>query len=120
MLQTDGITDDSLQAAIEAAHKVCEYLDQGKTIDQVVYDVVFSSHLPAYDSGYMVGAERSILLPEHAPHPDGILDQAGIRDRQHVESRQRLARRTAIDHKTFSQRNRHSRRRHWVSSTCWR
>jgi hypothetical protein len=69
MLQTDGITDDSLQAAIEAAHKVCEYLDQGKTIDQVVYDVVFSSHLPAYDSGYLVGASIRAYCPQHAPHP---------------------------------------------------
>ena len=67
MLQSDTITDDSPQAAIEAGHKVCEYLDQGKTLDQVVYDVVFSSHLPAYDSGYFVGVSVRAYCPQHAP-----------------------------------------------------
>ena len=68
-LQSDGVTDDSREAAIEAGHKVCEYLDQGKTLDQVVYDVVFSSHLPAYDSGYFVGASVRAYCPQHAPPP---------------------------------------------------
>jgi Protein of unknown function (DUF732) len=67
ILQSDSITDDSREAAIEAAHKVCEYLDQGKTLDQVVYDVVFSSHLPAYDSGFFVGASTRTYCPQHAP-----------------------------------------------------
>jgi Protein of unknown function (DUF732) len=66
-LQSDGVTDDSQDAAIEAGHKVCEYLDQGKTLDQVVYDVLFSSHLPAYDSGYFVGASVHAYCPQHAP-----------------------------------------------------
>jgi uncharacterized protein DUF732 len=66
MLQSDGITHDSPQAAIEAGRKVCEYLDQGKTLEQVVYDVVFSSHLPAYDSGYFVGASAHVYCPQHA------------------------------------------------------
>ena len=68
-LQSDGVADDSRAAAIEAGHKVCEYLDQGKTLDQVVYDVVFSSHLPAYDSGYFVGASVRAYCSQHAPHP---------------------------------------------------
>jgi hypothetical protein len=67
MLRSDGITHDSPQAAIEAGRKVCEYLGQGKTLEQVVYEVVFSSHLPAYDSGYFVGASARAYCPQYAP-----------------------------------------------------
>ncbi len=67
MLRSDGISHESPEAAIEAGHKVCEYLDQGKTLEQVVYDVVFSSRLPAYDSGYFVGASTRAYCPQHAP-----------------------------------------------------
>lgn len=71
MLQTDNISDDSREAAIEAGRKVCEYLDGGKTLEQVVYDVVFSSRLPAYDSGFFVGVSAVAYCPQHAPHPTG-------------------------------------------------
>lgn len=67
-LQSDGVSDDTREAAIEAGRKVCEYLDQGKTLDQIVYDVVFSSRLPAYDSGFFVGASVRAYCPQHAPH----------------------------------------------------
>jgi len=66
-LKADGIAHVSPEAAIEAGHKVCEYLEQGKTMDQVVYDVVFSSRLPAYDSGYFVGASTRVYCPQHVP-----------------------------------------------------
>lgn len=67
MLQSDGITHESPDAAIEAGHKVCEDLDGGKTLAQVVNDVVFGSHLPAYDSGYFVVASARAYCPQHAP-----------------------------------------------------
>jgi Protein of unknown function (DUF732) len=67
MLQSDGITHESPEAAIEAGHKVCQYLDEGKTLNQGVYDVVFSSSLPAYDSGCFAGASTRAYCPQHAP-----------------------------------------------------
>jgi hypothetical protein len=36
-----------------------------------VYDVVFSSRLPAYDSGFFVGVSAVAYCPQHAPHPTG-------------------------------------------------
>ena len=69
LLQSDGITDNSREEVIQAGRKVCEYLDGGKTLEQVVYDVVFSSHLPAYDSGYFVGVSADAYCPQHAPQP---------------------------------------------------
>lgn len=67
ILKSDGITHVSPEAAIEAGRTVCQYLDQGKTLEQVAYDVVFSSRLPAYDSGYFVGASTRADCPQHAP-----------------------------------------------------
>jgi hypothetical protein len=32
--------------------------------------VVFSSHLPAYDSGFFVGASARAYCPQHGPHPN--------------------------------------------------
>jgi hypothetical protein len=67
MLNYDGITDDTREAAIIAGHTACEKLDQGMSPAEVAYDVVFSSHLPAYDSGFFVGASMSAYCPQHQP-----------------------------------------------------
>jgi hypothetical protein len=108
MLRSDGITHDSPQAAIEAGRKVCEYLGQGKTLEQVVYEVVFSSHLPAYDSGYL---SARALVPiarstRRRPAPHKIQTATSTEN--------------ASDRKTFRQCHRCSRRRRWVGSTCCR
>src|SRR5277367_1428010 len=66
-LQADGITHVSPEAAIEAGHKVCEYLEQGTTMDQVVYDDVYSSRLPPYNSDYIGGASTRVYCPQHVP-----------------------------------------------------
>jgi hypothetical protein len=69
LMQYDGITDDSPEAAFEAGHKVCEKLDGGMTPAEVALDVLFSSRLPSYDSGFFVGSSISAYCPQHTPQP---------------------------------------------------
>ena len=65
-LKREGITDHVSPAhAIEAGHKVCEKLEQGMTPTDVAYDVLNSSNLPAYHSGYFVGASIDAYCPRH-------------------------------------------------------
>jgi len=69
-LKREGITDHVSQAhAIEAGHKVCEKLQQGMTPTDVAYDVLNSSSLPAYHSGYFVGASIAAYCPQYTPPP---------------------------------------------------
>jgi hypothetical protein len=65
-LKSEGITDHvSPQDAIEAGHAVCQKLDAGETPTQVANDVLNSSTMPAYHSGYFVGASIDAYCPRH-------------------------------------------------------
>jgi hypothetical protein len=65
-LKSEGITDHvSPQHAIEAAHAVCQKLDAGETPTQVANDVLNSSTMPAYHSGYFVGASIKVYCPQY-------------------------------------------------------
>ncbi|CQD07778.1 hypothetical protein BN1232_01386 [Mycobacterium lentiflavum] len=70
LLIADGITHESVPAAIAAARKVCEYLAQGMTPNEVVIDVMNSSSLPDYDAGYFVGAAIRAYCPQYKPPPE--------------------------------------------------
>lgn len=65
-LKSEGITDHvSPKHAIEAAHTVCQKLDNGMTPTQVANDVLNSSAMPAYHSGYFVGASIKLYCPQY-------------------------------------------------------
>jgi hypothetical protein len=65
-LKSEGITDHiSPEHAIEAGHIVCQKLDQGMTPTQVAADVLNSSNMPAYHSGYFVGASIKEYCPQY-------------------------------------------------------
>jgi hypothetical protein len=67
-LKSEGITDHvSPQHAIEAGHTVCQKLDAGQTPTQVANDVLNSSAMPAYHSGFFVGASIKEYCPQHMP-----------------------------------------------------
>jgi len=67
-LKAEGITDHiSPQHAIEAGHTVCQKLDAGQTPTQVANDVLNSSAMPAYQSGYFVGASIKEYCPQYMP-----------------------------------------------------
>jgi Protein of unknown function (DUF732) len=71
-LKTEGITDHvSASHAIEAAHSVCQKLDSGESPTQVANDVLNSSTMPAYHSGYFVGAAIDAYCPQYAPKLSG-------------------------------------------------
>jgi hypothetical protein len=66
-LKTEGITDHvSASHAIEAAHLVCQKLDGGMSPSDVASDVLNSSNMPAYHSGYFVGASINAYCPQYA------------------------------------------------------
>jgi hypothetical protein len=68
MLTSEGITDHISPAhAIEAGHFVCQKLDDGQTPNDVAGDVLNSSSMPAYHSGYFVGAAIKVYCPQYAP-----------------------------------------------------
>jgi hypothetical protein len=68
MLRSEGITDHVSPAhAIEAGHMVCQKLDGGSTPEAVANDVVNSSNMPAYHSGYFVGAAIKAYCPQYIP-----------------------------------------------------
>lgn len=65
-LRSEGIGDHISDAhAIEAGHFVCVKLDNGVTPLNVVNDVLFSSNMPAYHSGFFVGASIDAYCPRH-------------------------------------------------------
>ena len=76
-LKSEGITDHvSPSHAIEAGHMVCQKLDNGMSPTEVAYDVLNSSVMPAYHSGYFVGASIEAYCPQYTskinqPSPDG-------------------------------------------------
>jgi Protein of unknown function (DUF732) len=72
ILKSEGITDHVSSAhAIEGGHMVCQKLDEGATPTEVANDVVNSSNMPAYHSGYFVGAAIKVYCPQYAPEEGG-------------------------------------------------
>jgi hypothetical protein len=71
-MKSEGITDHvSTQHAIDAAHTVCQKLDGGETPTQVANDVLNNSTMPAYQSGYFVGASIDAYCSQYAPKANG-------------------------------------------------
>lgn len=65
-LRSEGIIDHVSNAhAIEAAHFVCVKLDNGVSPSAVANDVLNSSSMPAYHSGFFVGASIDAYCPRH-------------------------------------------------------
>lgn len=65
-LRSEGITDHISNAhAIEAGHYVCVRLDNGMSPSDVANDVLNSSSMPAYHSGFFVGAAIDAYCPRH-------------------------------------------------------
>ena len=65
-LRSAGIDDHvSTSHAIEAGHFVCVKLDSGLSPNQVAQDVLQSSNMPAYSSGFFVGASIDAYCPRH-------------------------------------------------------
>jgi Protein of unknown function (DUF732) len=65
-LKSVGITDHvSPSHAIAAAHTICQKLDDGMTPTEVATDVLNSSNMPAYHSGYFVGASIDAYCPQY-------------------------------------------------------
>ena len=69
LLNSEGITDHIAPShAIEAAHSVCTKLDGGMSLQRTVAnDVLNSSTMPAYHSGYFVGAAIKVYCPQYTP-----------------------------------------------------
>ncbi|ORB70138.1 DUF732 domain-containing protein [Mycobacterium scrofulaceum] len=65
-LKAQGIGDKlSPTHEIEAGHFVCVKLDNGATPMDVMEDVMKSSGLPEFHSGYFVGASIDAYCPRH-------------------------------------------------------
>jgi Protein of unknown function (DUF732) len=67
ILRSDDINHESVPAAIEAGHKVCEYFVAGMNWNDVASDVQSSSGLPDYDTGYFMGAAIAAYCPAYMP-----------------------------------------------------
>jgi Protein of unknown function (DUF732) len=65
-LSSRGITLASGQAAIIAAHEVCDELDQGRRTSDVANDVRTESNLDAYHAGFFVGLSIAAFCPRHS------------------------------------------------------
>jgi len=65
-LKEQGITDEaSASHAIEAAHFVCVRLDNGQSAADVAQDVMKSSHLPEFHTGFFVAESIYAYCPRH-------------------------------------------------------
>lgn len=64
-LQSHGINFGTPQAAMLAAHKVCDELDAGRLKADVANEVAGSSNLDGYHSGYFVGVSIAAYCPRH-------------------------------------------------------
>ena len=65
-LKEQGITDQaSASHAIEAAHFVCVRLDNGQSAADVAQDVMKSSHLPEFHTGFFVAESIYAYCPRH-------------------------------------------------------
>ncbi len=65
-LSSRGITFASPQAAIIAAHEVCDELDSGRASSDVANDVMQQSSLDGYHAGFFVGVSIAAFCPRHA------------------------------------------------------
>lgn len=65
-LNSRGITFASTQAAIVAAHEVCDELDSGRASSDVANDVMQQSSLDGYHAGFFVGVSIAAFCPRHA------------------------------------------------------
>jgi hypothetical protein len=65
-LTAKGITFGSGQAAIAAAHQVCDELGQGKQASDVANEVMTQSTLDGYHAGFFVGASIAALCPRYS------------------------------------------------------
>lgn len=65
-LASKGITFASAQAAIVAAHEVCDELDGGRASSDVANDVMQQSSLDGYHAGFFVGVSIAAFCPRHA------------------------------------------------------
>jgi hypothetical protein len=64
-LDAQGIEYASAEAAIIAAHEVCDELDLGRTPTQVAHTVINNSNLDGYHAGYFVGASIAVYCPKY-------------------------------------------------------
>ena len=64
-LQSHAINFGSPQAAIQAAHQVCDELDSGRQKADVANEVTSSSNLDGYHAGYFVGVSIAAYCPRH-------------------------------------------------------
>jgi hypothetical protein len=64
-VKAKGINFASSEAAIVAAHEVCDELDLGRQKSDVVNEVMSSSNLDGYRAGYFVGASIAAFCPRH-------------------------------------------------------
>ena len=65
-LNSKGITFASPQAAVVAAHEVCNELDSGRASSDVANDVMQQSSLDGYHAGFFVGVSIAAFCPRHA------------------------------------------------------
>ena len=61
----------NINSKSEAGHTVCQKLDNGQTPTQVANEVLDSSVMPAYHSGYFVGASIKLYCPQYTPEVSG-------------------------------------------------
>ena len=64
-LSSRGITFASPQAAIVAAHEVCDELDSGRASGDVANEVMQQSSLDGYHAGFFVGVSIAAFCPRH-------------------------------------------------------
>lgn len=64
-LQAHNINFGSPNAAILAAHQVCNELDGGRQKADVANDITSSSNLDGYHAGYFVGVSIAAYCPRH-------------------------------------------------------
>ena len=64
-LQAKDIHYPSPEAAIAAAHEVCNELRRGVAPSQVASDVMGNSRLDGYHAGYFVGASMRAYCPRY-------------------------------------------------------
>ena len=65
-LKEQGITDQASSShAIEAAHFVCVRLDNGQSAADVAQDVMKSSQLPEFHTGFFVAESIYAYCPRH-------------------------------------------------------
>jgi hypothetical protein len=65
-LNSRGITFANPQAAIVAAHEVCDELDSGRASSDVANDVMQQSSLDGYHAGFFVGVSIAAFCPRHS------------------------------------------------------